>query len=430
MKALVIGSGGREHAIAWKLSQSPESDGVFVAPGNGGTALESKLTNVDITPTDFDALVQFVRDNDIAFTVVGPEAPLAAGIVDYFNAQGLACFGPNKAAAKLESSKAFAKAFMQANNIPTGNYQTFNDPELAIGYCENHRFPLVIKADGLAAGKGVVIAENFETAEKVIYEMLGGRAHGDAGRTIVIEDFLEGEEASFMIMTDGNTIVPLATSQDHKARDDGDKGPNTGGMGAISPAAIVDEALSEHVMQSIVLPTIAGLRQRGITFTGFLYVGLMIDKHGQPKVLEYNCRLGDPETQPILMRLTSDFFQLMHAAANQQLDTAACEWDPRPAVAVVAANQGYPAAYPKGDVISGLDHPLPDTKVFHAGTALNDNGCCATGGRVLATCALGDSMAEAQTKAYDRLSHINWEHIYFRRDIGHRAIATERTTHA
>lgn len=425
MKILIVGNGGREHAITWKIAQSPDAEQIFVAPGNPGTAQEPKTQNIAIAATDIPGLLQFARDNQIDLTIVGPEAPLSLGIVDAFQAAGLACFGPTQAAAQLESSKAFSKNFMQRHHIPTATYATFTEYEAAKNYLEQQKFPLVIKASGLAAGKGVVITQNLTEALTTAKEMLSGDAFGSAGQEIVIEEFLEGEEASFIVMVDGQHILPLATSQDHKARDNGDQGPNTGGMGAYSPAPVVTPTLSEKIIQQVIEPTIQGMAAEGYPFTGFLYAGVMIDKDNNIKVLEFNCRLGDPETQPILMRLKSDLLSLCEAAIAKELDKITITWDERPALGVVLAAGGYPDSYAKGYVIQGLEQDNADvnfTKIFHAGTAQRNSDIITAGGRVLCITALGDDIKTAQTNAYTMIKNISWPDMYYRTDIGHRAV--------
>ncbi len=421
-RILVIGAGGREHALAWKLAQHAEQ--VYVAPGNAGTALENGVENVDIDPLDFAALSDFAKDRQIELTIVGPEAPLVAGVVDHFQAQGLRCFGPGKGAAQLEGSKAFSKEFLVRHGIPTASHATFTDLDAALAHLESVPIPVVVKADGLAAGKGVIIAQSREEAVTAVRDMLADNRFGDAGSRVVIEDFLLGEEASFIVMADGKHVLPLATSQDHKARDDGDRGPNTGGMGAYSPAPVVTPSIHERVMREVIEPTIAGLAAEGHPYTGFLYAGLMIDPDGTPKVLEFNCRFGDPETQPVLMRLRSDLAVLCNAALDGKLDEAAAEWDPRPALGVVLAAGGYPADYRKGDVISGLDR-VRDAKVFHAGTRLADDTVVTHGGRVLCVTALGSDVRAAQQAAYAAVEQIQWNGVFCRHDIGYRAIQRE-----
>ena len=429
MKILVIGSGGREHALAWKVAQSPEVGQVYVAPGNAGTALEPKVSNVSIKATDIDGLLQLAQRERIDLTIVGPEAPLVAGIVDAFQAAELACFGPSKAAARLEGSKGFTKDFLARHNIPTAVYGRFTDLEAATAYIESQGAPIVLKADGLAAGKGVVLAETIPEAIDAARNMLSGDAFGDAGRSVVVEEFLRGEEASSIVMVDGRHILPFATSQDHKARDDGDRGPNTGGMGAYSPAPVVTEELQARIMAEIIEPTVQGMAAEGNPYTGFLYAGLMITADGTPKVLEYNCRFGDPEAQPVLLRLKSDLVALIAAALRGQLDKMTIDWDPRVALGVVMASGGYPGSYSKGYVISGLTSNDDDSqKVFHAGTSERDGQIVTEGGRVLCVTALGKTVTGAQTKAYELAQRINWKDVYYRRDIGYRAIARESTT--
>ena len=427
MKVLMIGGGGREHALAWKLAQSTQVEQVFVAPGNAGTAAEAKLTNVAIAATDLDSLVAFARDEQIGLTVVGPEAPLVEGVVDRFQAAGLTIFGPTQAAAQLEGSKSFTKDFLARHDIPSADYQTFTDVDPALAYLSKMGAPIVIKADGLAAGKGVIVALSEAEAEAAIRDMLEANAFGDAGARVVIEEFLEGEEASFIVMVDGEHVVPMATSQDHKRAYDGDTGPNTGGMGAYSPAPVVTPEVDARIMEQVILPTVRGMAAEGNAYTGFLYAGLMIDAAGNPKVIEYNCRFGDPETQPIMLRLTSDFAELCLAGAQGKLAGQRCEWDSRAAVGVVLAAGGYPGSYRKGDVIHGLA-AAEETgcKVFHAGTAQNSQGEIITaGGRVLCVTALGNSVSAAQQQAYQGVNAIHWDGVECRRDIAFRAIARE-----
>ncbi len=433
-KVLVIGSGGREHALAWKLAQSPKVSQVLVAPGNGGTALSTKVQN--LTLSDIKALADYAEQQKITLTVVGPEAPLAAGVVDEFRARGLRIFGPTQAAAQLESSKAFAKNFMQRHHIPTARYQTFTDLAAAHRYVDQQGAPIVIKADGLAAGKGVVVAMSLAQAHEALDSMLLdtenplGVQHNQDGARVVIEEFLQGEEASFMVLCDGTHVLPLATSQDHKRLADGDQGPNTGGMGAYSPAPVVTPAVHERAMQEIILPAIEGMRRDGIPFTGFLYAGLMISSDGIPKTLEFNTRMGDPETQPILMRLRSDLFDVFMNATQGQLHTTELHWDPRVALGVVMAASGYPLPPRKGDIIQHLPPEEQDAVVFHAGTKVSSDGKLHTsGGRVLCVTALGHTTAQAQKRAYQLLSQIQFEGAQFRRDIGHRAIGTQPHEH-
>ena len=429
MKVLVIGSGGREHALAWKLSQSPKATEIFVAPGNPGTANESGISNVDIKVEDIDALVAFARDNHIELTVVGPEVPLVMGVVDAFEAAGLSCFGPSKAAAELEASKSFTKDFLARHKIPTAAYQVFTDVEQAKAYIKEQGAPIVVKADGLAAGKGVIVAETEQQAVAAVEDMLSGNKFGDAGHQVVIEEFMTGEEASFIVMVDGEHILPLATSQDHKARDDGDKGPNTGGMGAYSPAPVVTDAVYQRIMDEVIEPTVKGMAADGRPYVGFLYAGLMIDEAGAPKVVEFNCRFGDPETQPILMRLQSDLVELCLAGLDARLNQVTADWDPRAAVGVVMAAGGYPDAYRKGDKISGLEQAeTGGSKVFHAGTASDGADIVTAGGRVLCVTALGDTVADAKARAYKSLYEVSWKDAYFRTDIAYRAVAREQAS--
>ncbi|MDX9739685.1 MAG: phosphoribosylamine--glycine ligase [Gammaproteobacteria bacterium] len=425
MNVLIIGSGGREHALAWKAAQSPLADRIFVAPGNAGTAREPRIENVSIDALDIDGLRRFARENDIGLTIVGPEAPLVAGIVDAFRADGLRCFGPIRAAAQLEGSKAYAKDFLARHGIPTAAYAVFSEAALARDWIRAHGTPLVVKADGLAAGKGVIIARTVAEAIAAVDDMLEGNAFGDAGHRVVIEEFLEGEEASFIVMSDGNTVLPMASSQDHKARDDGDTGPNTGGMGAYSPAPVITAEMHERVMREVIEPTIRGMAADGVRYTGFLYAGLMIGADGSPRVLEFNCRFGDPETQPIMLRLRSDLVELCLAAADERLDGMKADWDPRSALGVVLAAEGYPGSYRKGHPIEGLEEAAATgAQVFHAGTALDEEGRVLTaGGRVLCVCGLGDTVLAAQRAAYGGVDHIRWPGMFCRRDIGHRAIA-------
>lgn len=427
MNVLVIGAGGREHALAWTLVRSPDVECVFVAPGNAGTAIEPGCENVDVAVDDIDGLIALAQSRGVGLTVVGPEAPLAAGIVDRFQAAGLRCFGPSAAAAQLESSKAFAKDFLDRHNIPTAQWRVVHTVDEGLEFAASRSLPLVLKADGLAAGKGVVIAEDEGTIRRTLEDMLSGEAFGEAGRRVVIEDFLVGEEASFIAIVDGETVLPLATSQDHKQRDDGDRGPNTGGMGAISPAPVLTEALQQQALAEIMQPTARGMIADGHTFTGFLYAGLMMTPQG-PKVLEFNARLGDPETQPILARLKSDLADVLGATLDGRLADVELEWDPRPAVGVVMAAGGYPDAYEKGHTISGLDQAWPeDVKVFHAGTRVEDGRVVTAGGRVLCVTALGDDLATAQQRAYQWLPKIEFQDAYWRTDIGHRALASSES---
>lgn len=423
MNVLIIGSGGREHALAWKVKQSPKVSRVFVAPGNAGTALESGIENIAIAVEKLDELLNFAQQNAVELTIVGPEVPLVLGIVDKFQAVGLACFGANAYTSQLEGSKSFCKDFMIRNAIPTAVYESFTDTEKAIAYIEKQGAPIVVKADGLAAGKGVIVAQTKEEAIAAVQDMLAGNAFGEAGHRVVIEEFLAGEEASFIVIADGKTALPMATSQDHKALENGDKGVNTGGMGAYSPAPIVTPQIHEKVMREVIEPTLKGMKNEGHPYTGFLYAGLMISPNGDVKVLEYNCRFGDPETQPIMMRLKSDLVELCQAALAGQLDKMTTQWDERPALGVVLAAGGYPNDYAKGQVISGLPTDKnSDSKVFHAGTTQVADDIVTNGGRVLCACALGDSIQEAQTKAYQLANKISWNGIYYRTDIGFKAI--------
>lgn len=421
MRVLIIGSGGREHALAWKCAQSDIVDEVLVAPGNAGTALESGVRNVAVGAEDTDGLIRLAKSEDIELTIVGPEAPLVAGLVDRFDAEGLPCFGPTADAAQLEGSKDFTKRFLEKNSIPTAAYRSFTDANAARVYIRAQGAPIVVKADGLAAGKGVVVATTVEEAIEASDGMLSAGEFGDAGARIVVEEFLEGEEASFIVMTDGETIVPLATSQDHKARDEGDTGPNTGGMGAYSPAPVLTAELEERVMHEVIRPTLEGMANDGIRYKGFLYAGLMIAADGTPKVLEYNCRFGDPETQPIMARLRSDLAVLCKATLDGTLREQSVDWDPRPALGVVMAAGGYPASYGKGFPISGLDN-VSNSKVFHAGTKLDGDYVVTSGGRVLCVVGLGETIAEARDTAYADVARIHWDGEFHRNDIGHRAI--------
>jgi len=424
MNVLIIGGGGREHALAWKAAQSPRVEKVFVAPGNAGTEAEPGMENVSIAAEDIDGLLDFAKQEHIELTIVGPEAPLVGGVVDRFQAAGLRIFGPSAAAAELEGSKAFSKDFLARHRIPTAAYGSFTDLDQAIAYIREQGAPIVVKADGLAAGKGVILAETEQQAIDACRDMLAGNAFGEAGHRVVIEEFLSGEEASFIVMVDGEHVLPLATSQDHKARDDGDTGPNTGGMGAYSPAPVVTEALHRRIMDEVILPTVRGMADDGKPYTGFLYAGLMIGADGAPRVLEYNVRFGDPETQPIMLRLRSDLVELCEAALDRRLDQVQAEWDPRVSLGVVLAAGGYPDSYAKGDVISGLDAVQGEgVKVFHAGTRRQGDEVVTSGGRVLCVCALGDDVATAQRRAYAAVEKISWNGVYYRRDIGHRAIA-------
>jgi phosphoribosylamine--glycine ligase len=427
MKVLVIGSGGREHALAWKALQSPLVEKVFVAPGNAGTAIEEGLENVAIDVMDFDALQTLAEGNSIGLTIVGPEAPLVGGVVNQFQAAGLKIFGPSAGAAQLEGSKAFTKDFLARHAIPTAEYQNFTEVEPALAYLREKGAPIVVKADGLAAGKGVIVAETLEQAEEAVKDMLSGNAFGDAGCRVVIEEFLAGEEASFIVMVDGKNVLPMATSQDHKRVGDKDTGPNTGGMGAYSPAPVVTQEIHDRVMREVIYPTVNGMAAEGNDYTGFLYAGLMIDESGAPKVIEYNCRFGDPETQPIMLRMQSDMVAHCLAALEGKLDSETAQWDPRPSLGVVLAAAGYPADYPKGDVISLPENDGTDRKVFHAGTKLNEAGDVVTaGGRVLCATALGNTVSDAQAQAYELIKEISWNGMFCRSDIGYRAIAREQ----
>ena len=425
MNVLIIGSGGREHALAWKVAQDERVEKVFVAPGNAGTAIEAKCENVAIDVLALDQLVAFAKDN-VSLTIVGPEAPLVAGVVDRFREHGLPCFGPTAGAAQLEGSKAFTKDFLARHQIPTAEYQNFTEIEPALAYLREKGAPIVIKADGLAAGKGVIVAMTLDEAEAAVRDMLAGNAFGEAGSRVVIEEFLDGEEASFIVMVDGEHVLPMATSQDHKRVGDGDTGPNTGGMGAYSPAPVVTSDVHQRVMDQVIWPTVRGMAAEGNVYTGFLYAGLMIDEAGNPKVIEFNCRFGDPETQPIMLRLQSSLVELIEAANAGTLDKVDAKWDPRCSLGVVLAAGGYPADYAKGDVIQGLDVAISDSgKVFHAGTALKDGQVTTSGGRVLCATALGNSVREAQQGAYRLAEQISWNGCFYRKDIGYRAIARE-----
>ena len=423
MNILVVGSGGREHALAWKLAQAEHVSRVFVAPGNAGTHGEAGIENVALDVMDFEGLAHFAQDQDCALTVVGPEAPLVAGIVDFFSEQKLRCFGPTQAAAQLEGSKAFTKDFLARHNIPTGAYANFTEVEPALAYIREHGAPIVVKADGLAAGKGVIVAETEAEAEAAVIDMLSGNAFGDAGCRVVIEEFLSGEEASFIVIADGAVALPMASSQDHKRIGEGDTGPNTGGMGAYSPAPVVTPEIHDRIMAEVINPTLAGMAADGMPYTGFLYAGLMIDDQGNPKVIEFNCRFGDPETQPIMMRLQSDLDALCNAAIDGALSGMTADWDPRPALGVVLASEGYPGSYRKGDPISGLDTSLGENaKIFHAGTQAVDGQIVTSGGRVLCVTSLGEDIKAAQAGAYRGCEAIDWAGITLRRDIGWRAV--------
>ena len=425
MKILIIGSGGREHALAWSAAKDERVTDIFVAPGNAGTANEPKMSNVNIGVQDIPALVTFAKDNHIALTIVGPEAPLVDGVVDAFRAADLAIFGPTADAAQLEGSKAFTKDFLERQKIPTGDYKNFTEVEPAIAYVREKGAPIVVKADGLAAGKGVIVAMTLQEAEDAIKDMLADNAFGDAGSRVVIEEFLDGEEASFIVMVDGDNVLPMATSQDHKRVGNGDTGPNTGEMGAYSPAPVVTPVIHDRIMSEVIMPTVKGMKAEGNEYTGFLYAGLMIMADGTPKVIEYNCRFGDPETQPIMLRLQSSIVELCEAAIARKLDTTTAQWDSRCSVGVVMAAGGYPGDYAKGDVISLPDSTPEGTKIFQAGTALKDDQVVTAGGRVLCVTALGDTVTEAQSRAYDVLKTVSWDGAFYRIDIAYRAIARE-----
>ena len=427
MNVLVVGSGGREHALAWKVAQSAQVKTVFVAPGNAGTATEEAVQNAAIAIDDFDGLATFAENNNVGLTIIGPEQPLVDGIVDFFQQRGLPVFGPSKGAAQLEGSKAFTKDFLLRHKIPTGNYQNFTDIDKALSYLHQVGAPIVIKADGLAAGKGVIVALTLAEAEAAVRDMLAGNAFGEAGHRVVIEEYLDGEEASFIVMVDGKNVLPMATSQDHKRVGDGDTGVNTGGMGAYSPAPVVDATIYQRVMDEVIYPTVQGMAEEGNHYTGFLYAGLMIMADGTPKVIEYNCRFGDPETQPIMMRLKSDLVAHCLAALDGTMNNEVAEWDVRPSLGVVIAAGGYPATYAKGEVIHGLgDAKIDGAKIFHAGTALLNGQVVTSGGRVLCATALGNSVAEAQQTAYQLAKTVNFKDAYVRTDIGWRAIAREK----
>ncbi|MDH1630456.1 phosphoribosylamine--glycine ligase [Pseudomonas mosselii] len=429
MKVLIIGSGGREHALAWKVAQDPRVEKVFVAPGNAGTATEAKCENVAIDVTALEQLADFAEKN-VDLTIVGPEAPLVLGVVDLFRSRNLDCFGPTKGAAQLEGSKAFTKDFLARHKIPTADYQNFTEIEPALAYLREKGAPIVIKADGLAAGKGVIVAMTLQEAEDAVRDMLAGNAFGEAGSRVVIEEFLDGEEASFIVMVDGHNVLPMATSQDHKRVGDQDTGPNTGGMGAYSPAPVVTADVHQRVMDQVIWPTVRGMAEEGNVYTGFLYAGLMIDKAGNPKVIEFNCRFGDPETQPVMLRLESSLVLLVEAAFAKALDKVEAQWDPRPSLGVVLAAGGYPGDYAKGAVISGLDAAAKlEGKVFHAGTALKDGQVVSAGGRVLCATAMGDTVEAAQQQAYRLAEQVKWDASFYRTDIGYRAIARERGEH-
>ncbi|NNN69568.1 phosphoribosylamine--glycine ligase [Vibrio sp. 3-2(1)] len=429
MNILIIGAGGREHALGWKVAQNPNVKTVFVAPGNAGTALEPKLENVNIAVEDIAGLVAFAQEKRIELTIVGPETPLVLGVVDAFRKADLPIFGPTQAAAQLEGSKAFTKDFLARHHIPTGAYANFTEIEPALAYVRQQGAPIVVKADGLAAGKGVIVAMTLQEAEDAIQDMLAGNTFGDAGSRVVIEEFLDGEEASFIVMVDGVNVLPMATSQDHKRVGDKDTGPNTGGMGAYSPAPVVTPEIHERVMQEVIYPTVRGMAAEGNPYTGFLYAGLMIDAQGTPKVIEYNCRFGDPETQPIMMRMQSDLVELCFAALEGKLDQVESKWDPRASIGIVLAAGGYPADYAKGDVISGLPtQEVTGEKIFHAGTSDQAGEVVTNGGRVLCATALGNTVSQAQQRAYQLAKQVNWDGMFYRSDIGYRAIDREQQT--
>ncbi|MDV3502423.1 phosphoribosylamine--glycine ligase [Marinobacter sp. M-5] len=428
MNILVIGSGGREHALAWKAAQSPDADRVFVAPGNAGTATEPGLENINIDTMDLNGLADFAAANNVGLTIVGPEAPLVAGICDLFEERGLRVFGPSAGAAQLEGSKAFTKDFLARQNIPTAGYGNFTEVDKALAYVREQGAPIVVKADGLAAGKGVIVAMTLAEAEDAIRDMLAGNAFGEAGSRVVIEEFLDGEEASFIVMVDGEHVLPMATSQDHKRVGDGDTGPNTGGMGAYSPAPVVTADVHQRIMDEVIYPTVRGMAAEGHPYKGFLYAGLMIDGNGAPKVIEFNCRFGDPETQPIMLRMKSDLVELCGAAIDGKLDQCTSDWDERASVGIVLAAGGYPGSYNKGDVIAGLpESETEGEKVFHAGTRLNGDQVVTNGGRVLCATALGHTVTEAQQRAYDVAARICWDGVFYRNDIAYRAIARENS---
>ena len=427
MNILIIGNGGREHALAWKAAQSELADTVFVAPGNAGTATEAGVENVAIDVMDLNGLADFAASNNVGLTIVGPEAPLVAGVVDLFEERGLRVFGPSAGAAQLEGSKAFTKDFLARHKIPTGSYGNFTDVDEALAYVRQQGAPIVVKADGLAAGKGVIVAMTLAEAEDAIRDMLAGNAFGDAGSRVVVEEFLDGEEASFIVMVDGDNVLAMATSQDHKRVGDGDTGPNTGGMGAYSPAPVVTPNVHQRIMEEVIYPTVRGMKAEGHPYKGFLYAGLMIDSTGAPRVIEFNCRFGDPETQPIMLRMRSDLVALCQAAIDGKLDQCSSDWDPRAAVGVVLAAGGYPGSYSKGDAISGLSNTETEGgKAFHAGTKLDGNQVVTSGGRVLCATALGNTVTDAQQRAYKLARKINWNGAFYRKDIAYRAIAREQ----
>ena len=425
MKVLIIGSGGREHALAYKAAQSKNVEQVFVAPGNAGTATELKVQNVNINADNISALLEFALSEQIGLTIVGPEQPLVLGVVDSFEDAGLTIFGPSKAAAQLEGSKSFSKDFLAKYDIPTAEYKTFEDIDSAVAYIDDKGAPIVVKADGLAAGKGVIVALTKQEAYDAVQDMLADNKFGDAGSRVVIEEFLEGEEASFIVMVDGENVLPFATSQDHKRAYNGDQGPNTGGMGAYSPAPVVSDKIHNRIMQEVIYPTVQGMIDEGTPYKGFLYAGLMINNNGEPKVIEFNCRFGDPETQPIMLRLESDLVELCQLACAGKLDTASITFNPKAAIGVVMAAGGYPGSYDKGDIISGLDSPSENGKIFHAGTMINNGNIVTSGGRVLCITSLGNTVTEAQQKAYKLLETVSWDNAMYRTDIGYRAIARE-----
>ena len=427
MNVLIIGGGGREHALAWKTAQSPDVDMVYVAPGNAGSAAEEKVENIPLAPADTPGLIAFARRQAVSLTIVGPEAPLVSGIADAFTDAGLRCFGPSKNAARLEGSKSFSKAFLRRHGIPTADYETFTDLGAALDYLRSRSLPLVVKADGLAAGKGVIVARTQAAARRTVSDMLSGGKFGAAGQRVVIEDFIAGEEASFIVISDGENVIPLASSQDHKARDDGDSGPNTGGMGAYSPASIMDQALHDRIMRRVIEPAVAGMRADGSPYLGFLYAGLMIDANGDVQVLEFNCRLGDPETQPVMMRLQGDLPALCDMALTRRLHADAISWDPRAAVGVVMASSGYPEGATRGKTITGLDPADGSVKVFHAGTRQAGKEILTNGGRVLCVTALADDVTGARNKAYEAVAGIDCEALFYRTDIAYRAVEREAT---
>ena len=427
MKVLVVGSGGREHALAWKLSKSSLVSEIFVAPGNGGTEIEESIQNIAIDSNDIEGLSDFAKKSGIDLTIVGPEDPLVNGITDKFQDEGLLCFGPSKDAARLEGSKEFMKDFLLRNEIPTASYETFTDSEKAINYIKKQGCPIVIKADGLAAGKGVTVAFDIDQAIEAVNQALNSKVFGDAGAKIVVEEYLEGEEASFIVLTDGNKVIPFASSQDHKARDNGDLGPNTGGMGAYSPAPVVTNSVHEKILKEVIYPTVEGLNSEGSTYCGFLYAGVMVDEKQNIKVLEFNCRFGDPETQPIMMRLKTDLAALCLKACKKELSNEELDWDTRKSLGVVMASGGYPYNYEKGDIIQGIMEESEDLKVFHAGTIFEEGSIKSNGGRVLCVTTLGESVLLAQKKAYDAISKIKWKDCFYRNDIGYRAIEREKS---